>query len=46
MGFNGNHTIAHLPNGFILKKNMFWLLSGLIEQFGIHEKLAESSMFV
>ena len=27
--------------GLFLRKNIFWLLSGLIEEFGIHEKLAQ-----
>ena len=40
MGCHGNHDISYYKNAFIFEDNMFWHLSGPIEQINIQKKMS------
>ena len=40
MGCHGNHEISYNQNAFIFEDNIFWHLSGPIEQFYTHNKMS------
>ena len=43
MGCHGNHDVSYYKNAFIFEDNIFWHLSGPIEQINIQKKM--SSVF-